>query len=73
MMRNPKAMSAIMSGAAQTATAILIAIAMIMVVSGQTVANPAMAKKTGQACAKCHSAPPALNDYGKKYKDSQKK
>jgi hypothetical protein len=73
MMRNPKAVNAIMSGAAQIATATLIAFAMIMVMSGQTMANPAMAQKTGQACAKCHTAPPALNDYGKKYKDSQKK
>ena len=36
-------------------------------------ANPAMAKSTGQPCSKCHTAPPALNDYGKKYKDSLKK
>jgi hypothetical protein len=35
-------------------------------------ANPAIAQKTGQACAKCHTAPPALNDYGKKYKESGK-
>jgi hypothetical protein len=41
---------------------------MIVITSAQTMANPAIAKKTGQACAKCHTAPPALNDYGKKYK-----
>jgi hypothetical protein len=46
---------------------------MLMLASGQTMANPAIAKKTGQACGKCHTAPPALNDYGKKYKDSDKK
>jgi hypothetical protein len=31
-------------------------------------ANPTIAKKTGQPCSKCHSAPPTLNSYGKKYK-----
>jgi cytochrome c553 len=45
------------------------AVAMMMLASGQTMASPAIAQKTGEACAKCHSpAPPALNDYGKKYK-----
>ena len=67
-MRNLKTMRTISAGAA---TALLIAAAM-MLASGQTMANPAIAQKTGQACAKCHSAPPALNDYGKKYKESGK-
>jgi hypothetical protein len=39
-----------------------------MITSGQSMANPAIAKKTGQPCAKCHTAPPTLNNYGKKYK-----
>ena len=44
-------------------------VAVMMFVSGQTMASPAIAQKTGEACAKCHApAPPALNDYGKKYK-----
>lgn len=72
-MRSPKAMSAVLTGAAEMATAILIAVAMIMLASGQSMATPAIAQKTGQACTQCHTAPPALNDYGKKYKDSQKK
>lgn len=55
-----------------TVTVILTASAMIMLASGSTMANPAIAQKTGQACAKCHTAPPALNDYGKKYKESGK-
>ena len=67
-MRNLKTMRTILAGAA---TAFLIA-ATMMLASGQTMANPAIAQKTGQACAKCHSAPPALNDYGKKYKESGK-
>jgi hypothetical protein len=29
-------------------------------------------KSTGQPCTKCHTAPPALNKYGKKYKESKK-
>jgi hypothetical protein len=56
-----------------TTTALLISIAVAMFASNQAMANPEMAKKTGQPCAKCHTTPPALNDYGKKYKDSQKK
>jgi hypothetical protein len=72
-MRNRKTMRAILVGAAEVATVVLIAGAMIMLASGQSMANPTIAKKTGQPCAKCHTAPPALNDYGKKYKDSEKK
>ena len=53
-----------------TGTVLLTAGAMIMLASGQTLANPAIAKKTGQPCTKCHTAPPTLNDYGKKYKES---
>jgi hypothetical protein len=65
-------MHAILARAAETGTVILIATAVIMLASGPTMANPAIAQKTGQPCAKCHTAPPALNDYGKKYKESQK-
>ena len=72
-MQNPNTMSAIVSAAVGTATVILIAVAMMVVASRQTMANPEMAKKTGQPCAKCHTAPPALNGYGKKYKDSLNK
>jgi hypothetical protein len=67
-MQNLKTMRAISAGAA---TVFLIAAAM-MLASGQTMANPAIAQKTGQACTKCHTAPPALNDYGKKYKENGK-
>jgi hypothetical protein len=71
-MRSPKTMRAVLAGAAETTTALLIAAAMIMLASGQTMATPAIAQKTSQPCAKCHTAPPALNDYGKKYKESGK-
>jgi len=70
-MRNAKTMSSISTRAAGMAT--LIAVLVIMVASQQAKANSDMAKKTGQPCTKCHTAPPALNDYGKKYKDSLKK
>ena len=71
-MRSSKAMSAILAGAAGMAT-VLIAVAMVMLASSQSTATPAIAQKTSQPCAKCHSAPPALNDYGKKYKETLKK
>ena len=53
-------------------TALLIAFAIVTATSRPAMANPAIAKKTGQACATCHSAPPALNAYGKKYKEGKK-
>jgi hypothetical protein len=53
-------------------TALLIAFAMITTTSQPAMANADIAKKTGQPCAKCHSAPPALNAYGKKYKEGKK-
>jgi hypothetical protein len=45
---------------------------MITTTSQPAMANADIAKKTGQPCAKCHSAPPALNAYGKKYKEGKK-
>jgi hypothetical protein len=45
---------------------------MITFATPHALANPAIAKATGQACAKCHTAPPALNDYGKQYKATHK-
>jgi hypothetical protein len=53
------------------AAAILITFAMVTATSRPAMANAAIAKKTGQPCAKCHSAPPALNSYGKKYKEKK--
>jgi hypothetical protein len=43
------------------------------VTSNQVMANPDMAKKTGKPCTQCHTTPPALNDFGQKYKESLKK
>jgi hypothetical protein len=31
-----------------------------------------MAQKTGKGCPTCHTAPPALNATGKKYKETGK-
>jgi hypothetical protein len=72
-MRNSKTISVIVSRAAGTLAVILIVSAIITVTSRQTMATPKMAQTTGQPCTKCHTAPPALNDYGQKYKDSIKK
>ncbi len=48
------------------------AVAVMMFATAPSMANPAIAQKTGQACNKCHTAPPALNDYGKQYKEKNK-
>lgn len=71
-MHNPGTVSAVVGGAAKAAATLSMAIAMIAIVSGQTMATPVMAQKTGQQCTKCHAPPPVLNDYGKKYKDEKK-
>ena len=65
-------MRTVLAKAVATGTALLTAGVMIVLASGQSLANPAIAKKTGEPCTKCHTAPPALNDYGKKYKENQK-
>jgi hypothetical protein len=69
-MRNAITIGTILTAAATTATAILFGVAITIAVSGQTQATPAFAKKTGKACGACHTAPPALNAAGKKYKQS---
>jgi hypothetical protein len=70
-MQNKSAMSAIFVGALGIAAAV--AVAAMAAAPQPAMANPAMAKKTGQPCGKCHTAPPALNAYGKKYKEGAKK
>ena len=48
---------------------VLAAVAALMIsVTGQSMATPAIAQKEKAACNKCHTTPPALNDYGKSYK-----
>jgi hypothetical protein len=46
---------------------------MAFAVTAQSVANPAIAKKTGKACGACHTTPPALYAAGQKYKAGMKK
>jgi len=53
-------------------TALLITFAIVTTTSRPAMATPAIAKKTGNACAKCHTAAPTLNPYGKKYKEGHK-
>ena len=66
-------LSAVLTAVAATATAIVLGVAMMVTVSGQSMATPAIAQKTGQPCTKCHTAPPTLNAYGKQYQKSMKK
>ena len=67
-MRN--AQTSVLSRAVAMASALLLAGAMIVITAGQSMATPAIAAKEKKACAACHTAPPALNDAGKKYKAS---
>ena len=66
-MQNAK-MCAVVTKVAASTSALLLAGAMIVIATGQSMATPALAQKTGKVCTGCHTAPPALNDYGKKYK-----
>ncbi len=70
-MQNP-IMLRVLLAAGAAAAVVLTAGAMLTVASQPSLATPAIAQKTGDACTKCHTAPPALNSYGKKYKESQK-
>ena len=72
-MRMATTLSAVLTAVAATAMAMVLGVAMTVMVSSPTAATPAIASKSGQPCAKCHTAPPALNDYGKQYKSKMKK
>ena len=67
-MRN--AQTSVLSRAVAMTSALLLAGAVIVITAGQSMATPAIAAKEKKACAACHTAPPALNDAGKKYKAS---
>ena len=69
-MRNAKTRHGVLAKAAAATSALLLAGAIIVITSGQSFATPAIAK--GQPCTKCHTTPPALNDYGKKVKSGGK-
>ncbi len=68
-MQNAK-MRAVVTKIAATASALLLAGAMIVIATGQSMATPAIASKEKKPCAACHTTPPTLNDAGKKYKAS---
>ena len=72
-MRTSTIMRAILAAAAATAAVLFVAGTMLVATSQQSSATPAFAQKTGKPCTACHTAPPALNDYGKKYKEGLKK
>ena len=62
-MRRFRATHAMLVGAAA-----VMALAISVATPVKVQATPAIAAKEKAPCAKCHTAPPALNDYGKKYK-----
>jgi hypothetical protein len=68
-MQNAK-MRAVVTKIAASASALLLAGAMIVIATGQSMATPAIASKEKKPCAACHTTPPTLNDAGKKYKAS---
>jgi len=73
-MQNSKAVKSVLVRAAvATVTLSVLAFGMLAVATPPASANPAIAKATGEPCTKCHTAPPALNDYGKTYKEGMKK
>ncbi len=57
----------VFAGAVLAATLSLSAL-MLTVAPRHAAANPGFAQQTGKACTFCHSAPPVLNDQGKKFK-----
>jgi hypothetical protein len=63
-------MRAVVTKVAASASALLLAAAMIVIATGQSFATPAIASKEKKPCTACHTTPPALNDAGKKYKAS---
>ena len=63
-------MRTVVTKVAASASALLLAGAMIVIVTGQSMATPAIASKEKKPCTACHTTPPTLNDAGKKYKAS---
>jgi hypothetical protein len=71
-MHDEKVITAILAGAVGMAAVIVLAGA-ITFAPRPAMANVSIGQKTGQPCTKCHTKPPALNAYGKKYKEGLKK
>jgi len=69
-MQDTKILTAIFVGVAGLAAAL---VAGVIIVAPQPVmATPAIAQKTGHPCTTCHTTPPKLNAYGRKYKAGTK-
>ncbi len=68
-----KLLAVTLAAVGTSAMAVLIAGLAFTVAPLPAHANPATAQKTGEPCAKCHTRPPALTEYGQKYKSSGKK
>jgi hypothetical protein len=54
------------------AVSALLVLGALTATSQKADANAAIAQKTGKGCPTCHTAPPALNGTGKKYKQTGK-
>jgi len=59
---------ALLAGSSGVAAAVVMAMAATAVAPTAVEARPAFAQQTGLACAKCHTAPPALTSYGRAFK-----
>ena len=62
-----KTLLAVASAGIVMMATLLILSGTFMLTSRQAQANPKYAQETGKGCPFCHSAPPALNDNGKKF------
>lgn len=72
-MRNQVNIDKIIVWTVPIVAAVVIALGTVMTTPQGASASASIAKRTGQPCAKCHSAPPTLNAYGKKYQAKHKK
>ena len=58
----------LLAGSSGVAAAVVMAMAATAVAPTAVEARPAFGQQTGLACAKCHTAPPALTSYGRSFK-----
>ena len=65
-------LSAALSATLAVAAIALIATVMSISLPQSTQASPAISQQTGKGCPVCHTAPPALNAAGKRYKETGK-
>ena len=58
----------LLAGSSGMAAVVVMAMAATAVAPSAVEARPAFAQQTGFPCTRCHTAPPALNGYGKSFK-----